>query len=256
MSLEENINQKTKKKRKRRIDKPVVIAFFIVLLSVVVLVCWQVLFDTNIKGSWKLEFEEDGKNYSYGFTFGENNTFSQSFGGIKYSGTYTLDPSASTLSIKSVTFGNENVNTQFQYEVSGNVFDGKTLVLTNAANNKLPFVNSEPFEPDIKKYDDFKPDDKLTGIWLYKNDDTGYSYTFTFHKDGTYEYLYDGVSYYGAYKVKDGVYTYNITSDDGTVNENQFNYAVDGDKLTVYTDYYSDVFVRTDNKYAYIQEVK
>ena len=64
--MSEQIALKTKKKKrkyKRSIDMPVIIAFFIVLLSFCALAVLQIFFDTGMKGSWRLRFKQGEQEY-------------------------------------------------------------------------------------------------------------------------------------------------------------------------------------------------
>ena len=72
----------------------------------------------------------------------------------------------------------------FQYEVSGNVFSGRTLVLTDTYyGQNYEFESANLVIPELKPEDNFKADEKLVGTWTY---DDGYNkLSYEFRKDGT-----------------------------------------------------------------------
>lgn len=250
------MSEKKKKSKKRSVDTPVIIAFWIVLVTILVLIVWKMFFDTSLKGSWHLAFKDDGKDYSYGLTFDNDNVVHYSFGGITYTGQYILDPENAVLNISSSSYGKYNINTDFQYQMAGNLFSGKELVLTNQGDVKLPFKTSSEYEPIVQKYDDFKADEAILGSWLYTDEERGYHYTFTFDENGQYEYLCSGSRHIGAYKTENGNFTYNLVADGGAVNEETLRYAFNNGKLTLITDTFADVLTKTDDKYSFETEIK
>ncbi len=228
---------KKKRRYKRSIDTPVVIAFFLVLVTILFFAAWKLLFDSDIKGSWKLDFEDEGKTYSYGFTFSDGQKAEYSYGGITYLGSYALDTEQNTVRITASGSGRD-LDMHFGYAFAGNAFEGRHLILTNQSDVQLPFHSGSRYEPLVQPYEDFKPDEKLLGSWLYKGEDQ--TYTFTFDENGRYAYVCDGLTHTGAYKVQDGIFTYNLIVDGGEVNENSCSYTIDGDKLTLSTETFSD----------------
>ncbi len=239
-------------KSRRSIDKPVLTALVILLATICFFVVWKLFFDTGLKGDWRLQFKRDGKEYSYyGLTFKDGNVFDYSFGGVTYTGQYTLSPDDATLHISSSSYGKYNIHTDFKYSTSGNAFGGRKLVLAPSEETELSFVSSGKYEPVVQKYKDFKADKNLLGTWLYKDETQGYNYTFTFYDNGEYEYLCSGSRHVGAYQAENGTFTYNLAVDGGVVNEESFPYSVKDGKLTLSTDNFTDVLTKTDNKYSF-----
>lgn len=248
--------KKKKRKYKRSVDTPVIIAFFIVLLSACALAVLQIFFDTSLKGSWRLRFKQGGQEYMYNLTLLDDNKFNYSFGGVTYDGEYIINPETSTLSLSSSSYGKYNLRNDFKYKVAGNIFTGKGIALTASDDTELPFLQTDSFVPVIKYYSDFTPNESILGSWLYVDEKQGYNYTFTFYDDGRYEYLCSGSRHIGAYKTTDNQFTYNLVVDGDVVNEETFEFSLDGDKLTFITDNFTDTLTKTNDKFSFENEIK
>ena len=222
--------KKKKRKYKRSVDTPVIIAFFIVLLSACALAVLQIFFDTSLKGSWRLRFKQGGQEYMYNLTLLDDNKFNYSFGGVTYDGEYIINPETSTLSLSSSSYGKYNLRNDFKYKVAGNIFTGKGIALT--ASDDTGTKNQQ---------DDEKQ---------------GYNYTFTFYDDGRYEYLCSGSRHIGAYKTTDNQFTYNLVVDGDVVNEETFEFSLDDGKLTFITDNFTDTLTKTNDKFSFENEIK
>jgi len=257
--MSEEINAKPKKKRriyKRSIDTPVIITFFIVLISLCLLAVFTIFFDTSMKGTWRLRMKQGEQEYVYYLTMLDDNKFRYSFGGITYEGDYTINPETSTLSMSSSSYGRYNLRNDFKYKVVGNVFSGKGIALTGSDDKELPFLQTDGFVPVIKYYSDFSPNNAMLGSWLYKDEKQGYNYTFTFYDDGRYEYLCSGSGHIGAYKTDGNKFTYNLVVDGDIVNEETFEFSLDDGKLTFITDNFTDTLEKTNNKFSFENEIK
>ena len=248
--------KKKKRKYKRSIDTPVIITFFIVLISICILAVLQIFFDTGMKGNWRLRMKRDNQEYVYHLTILDDKKFSYSFGGVTYDGDYSINPETQTLSLSSSSYGRYNLRNNFRYNVVGNIFTGKGISLTTSDDTELPFLQSDEFVPVIKYYSNFKPDENLLGSWLYKDEKQGYNYTFTFYDDGRYEYLCSGSRHIGAYKTDGKNFTYNLVVDGSVVNEETFEYSLNNDKLTFITDNFTDTLTKTNNKFSFENEIK
>ena len=244
------------KKFKRSVDTPVMITLFIVVISIIILSVWKIFFDTSIKNSWRLTDHNDNGDYFYQLTFKDNNEFDYSFGGITYTGRYSIDTKQSSVTLVSSSYGHDNLNSSFNYRFSGNSLNGRSLSLVTDDNDELLFSSKNSYLPVITYYNDFSPDEALLGSWLYKDNDKGYNYTFTFYDDGRYEYLCDGLRHIGAYKTNGKTLDYNLVTDSGNVDYETMKYSITDNKLTFITDSFTNTLTKTDNKFSFQNEIK
>ena len=209
-------------------------------------------------------------------------------GGTTYTGRYTSRTSPNgtkTLNIVLTRLGREAYNNNFNYTVTGSLFTGGKLILTDIDGliltpdpidsedsesvetkkkiadstvingvryYKIPFEPVSAIKPQLKAYDDVKTDDLLTGTWYEKNEKPALGYTFTFNKDGTYEIIYSDITYVGCYSADDGICRYNLVAVNGSVVEDTFKYSFDEDSnlILVINDQESKL-VKTKDKYAF-----
>lgn len=277
---------KTKKQRKHHMDSSLKLAFLLFMITVLFFGAWKCFFDTDILGSWTFKITQSERKYTFNFTFEDNNVVRYHYGGQTYIGKYNFVDDSPQIHIFIGSLGRTYIDGYFDYEVSGNIFTGKTLKLTdrsgvimdpddlsseqeetdftklkkkvaesvvedNIRYYRMSFEN-DSVEPEIHKYDDFKTDEKLIGTWLYDDTETGYSYTITFGKDGIVREMSSEMEFIGAYTVKDGVCTYNFVAAGGTTQDLTFDYTIDGDKITVN----GQELTRTNDIYAYQTAIK
>ena len=241
----------SKKTAKHCIDTPVMTALFIVTISVIILAAWKIFFDTDIKGSWRLTMNDDSGEYFYQLTFKDNNEFDYSFGGVTYTGIYTLDTQKNSVTLSSSSYGQYNLHSSYSYNLDGNYISERKLVFITADNDRLLFNSNDSYVPVINYYNDFSPDEQLLSSWLYKDSQQGYNYTFTFYDDGRYEYLCDGSRHIGAYKTNDTTLDYNLVMDSAKVDKEKIKYSVTNNTLTFTTDDFTNTLTRTDNKFDF-----
>ena len=244
------------KKSKLSVDTPVMITIFIVVISIIILSVWKIFFDTSIKNSWRLTMNDDNGEYFYQLTFRDNNEFDYSFGGITYTGRYSIDRQKSSVTLVSSSYGYDNLNSRFNYQFSGNSFSGRKLSLINEDNDELLFTSNNNYVPVITYYNDFSPDEALLGSWLYKDTEKGYNYTFTFYDDGRYEYLCEGSRHIGAYKTDGKILDYNLITDSGNIDNETMKYSITDNKLTFITDSFTNTLTKTDNKFSFENKIK
>lgn len=178
-------------KKKRLIQAPIVISIVILLAVVASFLIYKGFFNTSVVGSWTVKntasadeaVQDTDAPKSY-YTFKDNGEASITIGSMSMVGTYSLTENqedgtnAIEVYIPSVMQG------AFQYEVSGNVFSGRTLVLTDTYyGQNYEFESANLVIPELKPEDNFKADEKLVGTWTY---DDGYNkLSYEFRKDGT-----------------------------------------------------------------------
>ncbi|MDD6489358.1 MAG: DUF5640 domain-containing protein [Clostridia bacterium] len=288
---------KTKKLNQRKIGVPLIIAACIFLATILFFGVWKCFFDTSIAGTWSFSIEKTTTNsetkkeekevVSYDFDFDNNGNFGMHRGGTTLKGRYEFVDYDGTpmLKISISNLGQPYITANFDYDVCGNIFTGRTLRLTDRTGLLLPpdeessdsktdeqkakmkiadstvidgyryyipeFKSSE-LTDKVEYYDDFKPDSKLTGSWLYKNGDSGYDYTYTFGDDGTFEMISSEIYTKGSYRIDDGKITVHYFDINGTEYETPLEYSVDGNKMT----FGSMEVTKTASKYDYKQEIK
>lgn len=278
-------NEKVKRKRVYY-RAPLIVAACIFLATLVAFGVWKCFFDTSIEGTWgiKIDSGDNSETVSFNLTFDDNKTARFQSGGIVYIGRYEFaddEEYGNVLNLYIPVYGQIQLY-QFGYDFDGNIFTGRSIILTDLTGMFLsPDDNSTSeeeierkkkatdsvdingityykwnFTPSVEDYkisksDDFKKDDKIIGSWLYKNDDIDYTYTMTFTEDGAFEQLAPDLEIHGTYTVKDGVCVTSFCPMGGiTLSEQSLGCTVDGDKLTLE----SNEFVKTDDKYAYQSE--
>lgn len=231
--------------------------------------------------------EEVKETISYTFDFDDNGNVGLHRAGTTLTGRYSLVNDGDgnpKLKISISNLGQPYISADFYYTVCGNIFTGRTLKLTDCTglfltpdeaasdsqtdeqeskmkladstvidNYRYYILDFKPSEMTYKVvyYDDFKPDSKVTGSWLYKNGDSGYNYTYTFSEDGTFEMISSEIYTKGSYKIDDGKITVHYFDINGTEYETPIDYSVDGNKMT----FGGYEITKTDSKYDYKQEI-
>ena len=179
-------------KKKRLIQVPIIISIVIVLVVAASFFVYKSFFNTSIVGSWTVKntasadeasLGNDSSQKSY-YTFKEDGTASITIGSMSMVGTYSLVENKEDGSLSLEAYIPSVMQGTFNFEISGNAFTGRTLVLTDTYyNQSYEFESAELVIPKLKPADDFKADEKLVGTWTY---DDGYNkLSYNFRKDGT-----------------------------------------------------------------------
>ena len=178
-------------KKKQLIQVPIVISIVILLAVIASFFIYKSFFNTSVVGSWTVKNTASADEASLDtdapksyYTFKDNGEASITIGSMSMVGTYSLTENekdgthAIEVYIPSVMQGT------FQYEVSGNAFSGRTLVLTDTYYGQSYEFESAKLEiPKLEPDDDFKVNDELVGTWTY---DDGYNkLSYEFRADGT-----------------------------------------------------------------------
>ncbi len=179
-------------KKKRLIQVPIIISIVIVLVVVASFFVYKSFFNTSIVGSWTVKntasadeasLEGDNAQKSY-YTFKEDGTASITIGSMSMVGTYSLVENKEDGSLSLEAYIPSVMQGTFEFEISGNAFTGRTLVLTDTYySQSYEFESAELVIPKLKPADDFKADEKLVGTWTY--DDGFNKLSYNFRKDGT-----------------------------------------------------------------------
>ncbi len=184
---ETNLSDNSKKKN-RVIQLPIIIAFVLVAVSAVCLFVFKGFFDKSVVGTWaetavssEATGDEAQKIEQY-YTFESDGKMSLQTGTMTWVGEYTVTTSEEGKSQLNITM-NQSQNI-FDFDVSGNIFTGRTLTLTNTYNDYSVKLGATSVKtPELKVDKDFKANDKLCGTWTY---DQGLSkMSYTFNNDGT-----------------------------------------------------------------------
>lgn len=273
-----------KQRRQKRYRAPLIIAACAFAVTILFFCGWQCFFNTDIKGCWKLEISipDSDKKAEYNFTFEDNNVMRYQTGGQAAIGRYFLSKkNGKDLLTFFLTNGqNYPLSAEFNYSFSGNIFTGRHLSLTDlsgfllvpddkdadsenvAAKQKitgsvkendttyyvwdLTTPSHEEFKQD-KPAENFREDKQLTGTWIYKAEEDGFDYTFTFNSDGTFEQRNFESEIHGTYSVSDGKCKVSFYSLSNELMDGELAYSVKDNVLTFGT----HQFTRTDDKNAY-----
>lgn len=208
MALNPDLEQSYAKKS--FVQAPVIISLVIVLLIALGFLVFKVFFDTSIVGDWTVKStatadevgsSDDDSIKSY-YCFENNGVASVCLGSMRMVGTYSLDTSEEgtrtvTVSVPSALEGT------FEYDVTGNAFTGRTLVLTDTYyGQSVELASDKRIIPEVEPFDDFKPNEKLCDKWVFNDAYYGTSAEYEFNDDGTFLFS-EADSFY-----LEGVYTY------------------------------------------------
>lgn len=198
------------KKKKSFIQLPVIISLAILILVALGFLVFKVFFNTSVVGTWTVKItasadeattataDEAAKNY---YTFEDDGTASIHLGSMRMMGTYSLNTSDEgtktiDISIPSALEGS------FEYTVTGNEIAGRTLTLKDTYyGQSIDLESAKLVIPELKPDAGFKPNDKLTGKWVY--DDGYYKMSYELREDGTATVNQSDILF------ADGVYNYN-----------------------------------------------
>ena len=248
-----DIDEESPKAKKHK-NRTLVVAASIFVVTALSFGAWYTFFNKDISGVWATDVkitDSEGKTKTATMKFDFENTERMSFfeneksyfsdkesnspsakminGGRSWSGWYNKTTSEANENILQLYFSAYQSVYSYNYEVSGNIFNGRTLKLTNG-DEVMEFTqsdNSYALNPD----DDFKPNTGVVGKW----DANGIIYTFT--KDGRFSEDTGDSKIEGTYNFgesDDGYdsiivkYMYN-----GEVNTVTIPYLLKGDKMTL-----------------------
>lgn len=179
-------------KKKRLIQVPIIISIVIVLAVAASFFVYKSFFNTSIVGSWVVKDTSTADEASLGddntpksyYTFKEDGTASITIGSMSMVGTYSLVENTEDGTRSLQAYIPSVMQGEFQFEISGNAFTGRTLVLTDTYYGQShEFASEKLIIPELEPADDFKADEKLVGTWTY--DDGMNKLSYEFRKDGT-----------------------------------------------------------------------
>ena len=284
----------SKRSNKFRIYTPVIISAVILLVSVLVFCGWKLFFDKSLLGDWTMTFVANGKDQYVTLSFEKDDVCCLHVGGITHKGKYSLEEDDSGNQMIKTNF-NESGKTylvaNFRYSISGNEASGKKLSLTDLSGFIYPpdviatqdeeqvktkqaaadyieekgvryyiinFESNNSYSTPIKHFESENTDSKLTGIWLYTDDNSNYDYTFAFYDDNTYQITYRDYLCNGCYTAGNGKCVFNIAGADGSIenNSNELKYSFEGDKLVLTFNDVPATLTKTDSEYAFDNGIK
>ncbi len=198
-------------KKKSFVQLPIIISLAIVVVAALTFLVLIMFFNTSIVGDWTVKVtatadeagssdSDDAAQSYYCFEYGGK--ASVYLGTMKMVGTYTLGTSDEgtntiTVSIPSALEGT------FEYDVTGNIFTGRTLVLTDSYyGQSVDLVSTKLIIPRLEPYEDFKPNDQLCEKWVFNDSYYNSSVSYEFKENGTFEFSEADTFYL------EGVYTY------------------------------------------------
>lgn len=197
------------KKKKSFMQLPVIISLAILILVALGFLVFKVFFNTSVVGTWTVKTtasadeattataDEAAKNY---YTFEDDGTASIHLGTMRMMGTYSLNTSDEGTKTIDISIPSALEGT-FEYTVTGNELAGRTLTLKDTYyGQSIDLESSKLVIPDMKPDANFKPNDKLTGKWVY--DDGYYKMSYELNDDGTATVNQSDILF------ADGVYNY------------------------------------------------
>ena len=231
-----------KVKRKGVIYVPVIITGAILVLSLIFFGAAYLFFDNSVEGAWIVEGtdatsdevqtaqEAADSNTYYIFTNDldedGNKIAKLRVGTMELSGTYETTSNAEGEQVLAVSIS-YFFSGEYNYTVSGNVFTGKTMVLTRD-NTSFKFKSAKLPELKTEVPEDFEVREELVGEW----NESEYNMTYIFNEDGT-AYVNQGGSLEvnGTYKADDSKITvYYLASEETSLD---IEYSLDGDTLVL-----------------------
>lgn len=247
--------------KSKLLQRTIIISAAIVVCAVLVaLVCRLFFFNgivgTNLFGSPKetcwhystpvqtyAATTDEAQTADYYFIFEPDGTLKIEIGSFEYDGVYTTQyltkdnaPAEEYVGKPAVSIENTNsIDGVYLYEVTGNVFSGKTMTLTSVYSNDVAFKFDDKAytAPDIQRDGEFGKDEKVVGSWTNKNEYA--SQTLRFNEDGTYSISTKTSTSKqvenGLYSCKDGSIT--LSSYYISTQSQTFKYTAADDKLTI-----------------------
>ena len=243
-------------KAKPTVMKPILIAAGIVLVVALAVIVIRLFFNSSVEGTWhyvrevpmmSAEATDDeaveNVKVDYYFTFKGNNEVSATIGTITSNGTYEITKnaegkSAITMNLTDlITSYNFLVYGEYDLSVSGNAFTGRKLVMSTAQSEDatIEMESASYTAPEVKRENEFTPNDEITGKWEFQQE--GYNLSYVFTNDGKALYRehvtqtnpYTGMDMTIDYTI-DGIY--DVTDDTITVH---FIYTKESSMDIVYT---------------------
>ncbi len=212
--------------KKHIIQKPIIIAGVIVVCFVLVYFVLTAFFNSSIEGTWVLVQENSGATYDEAtgegvtyYTFDKDGKVTVSVGTITQTSTYTTSELEGTKYVESTNLFSGS------YEISGNIFTGRTFTLTvEGVDKPYIFKSAAVKSPKLKVPEDFKPNDKLTGKWNMPD----YGITYEFSDDGTAVVeMYGMITYKGVYSAGDDKIKLTYFADKETTIDIPYEFAND-----------------------------
>lgn len=236
---EEMAEQPAPKKKQRLLQTSIIISIIIVAVVALGFLVYACFFNTSIVGTWSMQMEDTATSDEASqndeaatyYIFEDNGVVSVAFGTVKHVGTYSLSTSTDGTPMVSFEVQSINLSVSFEYEVTGNIFTGRTLTFKDSMYDyDYTFNSTNRVIPELKVADDFKADDAVVGEWNYF--DGYYNFTYSINKNGTISINQNDMIYIdGVYTVADGVITVTYYTDQELTTE--MAYTVDEDQLVL-----------------------
>lgn len=220
--------------KKHFIQLPIIISLILVVGVALGFLVFKCFFNTSIVGTWVIEddtaqsgaTEDEASAVKTYYIFEDDGVASIAFGTMKYVGTYSISGNEISMDISSAY-----LTASFEYNVTGNVFTGRTLTFTDESyDTDYTFHSANRETPDLKVDDDFKANDKLTGEWNYY--DGYYDFGYTFNSNGTVSIDQNDMLFVdGVYSCTDDTITIKYYADSEQTME--LEYTIDDDSLVI-----------------------
>ena len=190
--------------RKRKITKnvrfPIMLAIF--LTAFLTGIVWKLFFNQSLIGSWY--YIEDGEytetfdlpkdidsttdapdkvvhNYSQRvcYEFTDRGECIITLGTMSVKGSYNLYSTDNSNMFTAVVSyqGTSLLYGSYHFKITGNTFSEKQLTLSTPKSDEEIVLKEGRGESPLKKFDNYKGDEKLVGTWYDKSSDTEYQFT-------------------------------------------------------------------------------
>lgn len=202
-------------KKKKLLQRTIIISIAIVAVTVLITIICRLFFfngvqNTDIFGNntattWHYQMTtsnaaataDEAKAYDFNLTF-DNGKLNITVGTIEVKGSYSLrnitkedaanlEGAESKVGTPVLIIENSTLfDGTYTYEVSGNVFTGKTMTISNISYDDRKYTFDDKVAPTVtvEREGEFHGDDKIVGSWQYK-DELG-TISYTFNSDGSY----------------------------------------------------------------------
>ena len=207
--------------------------------------CWH--YTAQLKTQQTAATSDEPMTAEYYFMFEPDGTLKIEIGTFDFYGNYAIrhltDEDVANMALEKENIGKtvldiENSNSidgVYYYDVSGNVFTGKTMTITSVSNEEFSIdFDNKAYEPaKVEREGEFKKDEAIVGSWTNKNEIA--SQTLKFSEDGSYSIDTNSTDSHqterGLYSCEDG--KLKLTSFYTTTQSNEFKYSFEKEKLII-----------------------
>lgn len=219
-------NTQVQTKKKRLLMPCTIIALCIFVLAAISGAVYMLFFNNSPVGTYMVAGQDSGtKTY---FIFDEDGAAKYKIDSITFIGTYSK-AAGEKVSLY-IPLGYTAMQGDYNFDVSGNVFTGKKLVISTDEGGSIELTAAQLPESALSPQKDFTTDEKLIGTWRTIDDEQ--PLTYSFNSDGTMYMSSEAMRIDAAYTIEDSKIktTYTAYGEENSMEE---EYAFDGDTLII-----------------------